>query len=249
MSFWTSFHYYRPTRPPVVTGPALATFVRDLAATGSVEPGFMSLSVKFGKRIDRDDKPTSREVEIYPRCYVYRDIRWDIRERDPIDVLRMADLLDDQDRPIYRAELSLGAVPERIWRPLMANREDGDTSACFHSWWLQLAPVESASLDSDGTFEVGWMSLGLSGPGYLSPLTPSELVRRATGVPELHEVTELCRRTWPVDPEWVPGIVAKLTPVARRHKVRQFRGKMGGLWPYDSLDEPWDWYWGVAESG
>jgi hypothetical protein len=67
--------------------------------------------------------------------------------------------------------------------------------------------------------------------------------------PELRAVTDVCRRRFPVDPDGAPTVMEKLTPERRKARVRTLRQRMGDLWPLHELDAPWDWYWGVAETG
>ncbi len=84
---------------------------------------------------------------------------------------------------------------------------------------------------------VGWIAVNLDGPGYLFPWSFRDLVDRAEAIAPVRELMSLCRRTWPV------------APGEPDRRVIEARRMMGELWPYPRLDGPWDWSWGLGESG
>src|SRR5439155_10702740 len=108
MSFYTSLRFYRPTRPPRVTGPLLARFIDALSATGLFErKGCNYLHIKFGRSIDMDDRSAMvREpVSDAPGLSTVRSIPWDL-EHDHVTLEEAVRVLGNHDRPIYRASVS-----------------------------------------------------------------------------------------------------------------------------------------------
>ena len=103
-------------------------------------------------------------------------------------------------------------------------------------WTCEIGPIQSFDLRSDEPLQVGWISVSLSGYGYLYPWSFADLVERVEADPGMRRVAELCRKSWPVPVE-LPD-----------DGIRELRQKVGGLWPYPA-DLPWDWYWGIAETG
>jgi hypothetical protein len=253
MSFYTSLNLYRPTRPPRVTGPLLAAFVEELCATGLFErTGAEYFHVKFGRSIDKDDRDTAEEVPVpgVPGMFTVRSIKWDV-DHDRIALADALTILSNHNRPIYRAAVTLGTLRKDVYTALQTQRPPPEVgeNMCLWDCNVRLGPVTLASLSDDATFAVGWMSVSFSGNGYLFPWTPRDLTSRAASLPQLQPVVEICRKHFPVHPEASPTVLAKLSPAARRRRVRELRRRMGELWPLDDLDAPWDWFWGVSETG
>lgn len=237
MGFFTTLHFYRPSNPPVITGLILAEFLRAFSSLQASD-GKRSLAtdVKFGKAIDQDEKPTTWEAPTStPGVTTYEGIEWDLSINcQSLD--EQATALAQHDRPIYRASLQIGTVTN--YHSLQRlNSPDNEVDLTLSSWSLEIGPVMSSGLESDTPFFVGWISVNISGYGYLFPWTPAELVERADAHPGVRRVMELCRATWPVKAE---------PPTRRQLDVRR---QMGDLWPYKQIDVPWDWYWGIQESG
>jgi hypothetical protein len=239
MSFYTSLLYYRPTPPPIITGPDLAAFVRafDQLAV-STENGPYTLQIKFGKAIDQDDKPAHwmQPMRDAPGISTLAEIDWDI-DKFCGSLEEDATQIGSHEQPIYRGFLSLGSVVENVGKDLRrAPCADNDQELCFDDWNMTIGPVQCSSLQGK-QFSVGWIALKLSGYGYLFPWTFAHLVRRAERNPTLQKVTRLLQETWPVPAKApLPEHVAE-------------RKMMGELWPYPDLDRPWDWYWGLRETG
>jgi hypothetical protein len=251
VSFYTTLHFYRPTPPPRVTGPSLARFVADLMETGCFERTHDdSFSVKFGRAIDQDEKGTSLELPVpgLPGVLNIRDIEWDIKQHQ----IAMADalrLLRAEDRPIYRSFISLGTAPQSVREALSTPRPDGERNLGLWDGFLSIEPIDLSQMSSDAPFRVGWMSVGYGGSGYLHPWTARDLTDRAATLAALSPLTVVCRKHFPVDPVYrgggfrrgiLPGVFSRRAYIRRR---------MGELWPFDRLDVPWDWYWGVHETG
>jgi len=95
---------------------------------------------------------------------------------------------------------------------------------------IEIGPIQAGRY---GEFGIGWIAVGLAGNGYLFPWTLPDLIARAESESSVQALMQLCRQTWPV----APG-----TPDV---KVQSLREQMGKYWPYDRLDLPWDWYWGL----
>lgn len=251
MSFYTSLHFYRPTAPPIVTGPALAKFLRDLNGTGVIgEFGGDLLKVKFGAAIDQDDRSEWIDTPVpgVPDVYSVSSIEYDL-ELDRVGLDAMCRALEEHDRPIYRASVLLGIARGDIIAALRTTRPDNDDyNLCLWDVGVSLRPVSIGTLDSE-EFVVGWMSVSLSGQGYLFPWTPRDLTSRAEQLPPLRPVMDLCRRRWPVEANATAKVLERLTAGLRVHRTRRTRKQMAELWPYEDLDRPWDWFWGVDETG
>lgn len=250
MSFYTSLRFYRPTPPPLITGPVLARFVADLLDSGAfVHEHDNALSVKFGQSIDQDEKDTASEEPIpdLPGVFKLHEIEWDIRVRT--SACEVLQLLSAHDRPIYRAFMSLGRVSDAIVKALQTPRpDDQQPNLWLTGASLEVGPIHVSEM-SKGPFAVGWISAGFGGNGYLWPWTARDLTDRAVALDALKPMTEICRTHFPVHLGYrgdgfrrgrLGGMFSRKSYVRRR---------MGDLWPFDRLDEPWDWYWGVSESG
>lgn len=238
MSFYTSLQYYRPTRPPRVTGDSLARFVAAFAGLDVAEDnGPLTVEVKFGEAIDQDDRPSAWDEPVYETISVVREIDWDV-EVHCASPRAVAAALKGHDRPVYRAHIQLGQATADIrLRMGRVGSPENEVDLRLSDWSLEVGPVVAFDLGSEELFQVGWISIGLSGYGYLYPWTFAELVRRAEDHPAIRQMTELCRATWPVQ----SGRPDRQT--------KRLRKRMGDLWPYREIDRPWDWYWGLCESG
>jgi hypothetical protein len=232
----TALFYYRPTPPPPVDGVSVARFLRAFAAIGAcAADGPFAYEIKAGSRIDRDDAPASWVRWVDERMGVRETLRWD--EAGRVDTLEaMAERLAAWGEPLYRARLALGAPPPDLGARLDPLGPRPERPLELAGWHLEFGPVESCGLESDGAYYVGWIRLGLFGPGCLWPAPLEAWVRRAEAEPTLRRVTEACRAAWPVETR----------PPNRR--LRRLRGWMGNLWPY-AEERPVDWAWGLAETG
>lgn len=99
-----------------------------------------------------------------------------------------------------------------------------------------MGPVDVCLLDWDGPVTVGWMSMDVSGYGYLYPWNFRQWVQKAQANEKINDVCELVRRTWPC---------SMRQPIAEQLKIRE---KMGPMW-LNSIDAPVDWAWGCSETG
>src|SRR5262249_21460578 len=142
------------------------------------------------------------------------------------------DALEGYDRPLYRALIQLGKATTHIRRHMgRVGSPENEVDLRLTDWSLEIGPMASFDLGSEDLFQVGWISVGLSGYGYLYPWTFAELVRRAEDHPAIRQMTELCRATWPV------------RSGRPDRQTKRLRKQMGELWPYREIDRPWGWYW------
>jgi hypothetical protein len=235
VSITTELHFYRPTDPPIVTGGSLAEFVRAFQNLGLCEEkGSRAVRLKFGEAIDQDEKPSAVYEPVNSVVYSVSEIEWDAAEQCE-SVSSVQTLLAAIRKPIYRAHLELGAATDDVIEQLKrVNSPDNDTDLWLTGWGLHIEPILSASFTTE-TYFIGWISVSISGYGYLFPWTFSDLVQRAEAHPGIRQLKELCRRTWPVEAR---------SPTPQQQEVRK---QMGELWPYDRIDLRWDWYWGLQE--
>jgi hypothetical protein len=252
MSFYTSLRFYRPTPPPVVSGREFLRFLHDLCSAGVFEArGATVLQIKFGRTIDQDEKSTMVEVplEDEPGVSLIRDIDWDVDE-PKITLEDAAEMLKGEDRAVYRAFAFIGTVNPAITAALQTRRpDDGEENLALWDGSVSIGPVRVCSLGGDREFQVGWMDVGIGGNGYLWPWTARDLTDRAARLPDLEPLTQVCRSSFPIDPnDRSPTFKAKRWSDVLRSR-RRGRRQMGALWPHDDLDVPADWHWGVAETG
>lgn len=113
MSTGTTVHFCRPGRPPVVRTGDLAAFLERIEDAGLVEPSETSLNVKFGWRIDKDDKPTSYVEPVDDVIGTVREIDWDIEFRATA-LSESAARLREKNRRIYRAQWLLGRLRDDV---------------------------------------------------------------------------------------------------------------------------------------
>ena len=239
MSFFTSLSFYRPCSPPVITVEDLANFITRIRDTGTLtDSGYQDLRVAFGNQIDQDLKDVIWTEQVAPLVRVVHDIEWDI-ESDMSSIQEMIDCLSSDKRHVYRASIDFGEPIDQVLAPITrTNSPENESDYCPDSLSLEIGPVRCHSLASDDEpVLTGWISLDLSGYGYLYPWTFRDVVERLEKTPEVKRLTKVCREFWPV-PSKRP-----------ERRFIEARNKHKDLWPYDDFDRPWDWYWGVSESG
>ncbi len=232
----TSLLFYRPTEPPPITAVALASFLRSFAELSAArDDASAAAQIKFGATVDTDDTPASWDEEVAEGIFVERTLAWDLTVQ-AASIHKLADALAHRSATLYRAVLELGPPDSGLCQQLQRPPEDkNDRGLSLERWSLDIGPVHSAAIGSDDFFVIGWVSLRLSGTGSLFPWTFERLVQRAETHPAVRQATELCKTTWPVDPE-------QPTPRLRRRRQR-----LGELWPLADMDAPLDWCWGLLE--
>jgi hypothetical protein len=247
MASSASLFCYRPKEPPAITGRDLAGFVEQFARLGIHKPESEEIKyqVKFGRAIDQNDKPTFWEKLVHrgkasAEVFEMHEIKWDIEEQfSALD--DMASSLAKHNKKIYRAYLSLGWPIANVTDDLKrVNSPENTNDFIPDQWGMEIGPVETASFSEPeetvgSSVQVGWISVSISGNGYLFPWSFTELVQRAERNPGMRKLMQLCKSTWPVPPAKVEARVVKL------------RKQLGKLWPYAQHDLPWDWYWGLHE--
>ena len=254
MSFQTSLFLYHPQPPRGLTTAKLAGFIREFAALGLAAPsGLIGFQVKFGRSVDQDERPSAWAVPVpgMGGCIsTWREIEYDAEDVAVPDLARLAGVLDRLPaKPIYRATLFLGSIAEPIRQALGRDPSpDNEIPLSLDDWTMAAGPVESHDLATDDPFRVGWLEIALSGRGYPHPWTFRDLIARAEAAPGVPALMNLCRRSWPIEPPRVPLLHLSGSSKPPR-RIIELRKSMGELWPYDDLDEPWDWCWGLRESG
>lgn len=238
MSFFTGLVFYRPCSPPPITADDLSRLVGRIVESGMLtDSGLRALKLKFGESIDQDDDGLLWTEETVPGVSELCEVEWDVHlERTTLR--QMLDSLASDDRRVYRAFLGLGAPTGGVLRPITReNSPENEIDYCPYSLSLEIGPIESYDLQSEAPLHVGWIGLTLSGYGYLYPWTLADVVRRLEAAPEIQRLAEICRSFWPVPADPPPADIVGLR--------REFRR----LWPYGDFEKPWDWYWGLQESG
>jgi hypothetical protein len=239
MSFYTSVVFYRPRKPPAMTASDIARFIVAIrGAKVLTRFGSRSLSVKFGKSIDKDHKGTTWEKRVAPGIAEVHEIKWDVELDGSPSLQDIIDCLNSDHRRIYRAHISLGMPIADVLRDITrTNSAENRIDYCPDQLSIYVGPVELCSLSSSTMANAGWISASLHGSGYLFPWTVRELVQRAQSSRAIRRISNLCRSFWPV--------VSKPPP----KRVIGARRQLGDLWPYNNAAKPWDWYWGVQETG
>ncbi len=246
MSFYTTLSFYRPTRPPKLNGGDLAKFVTMFASLGLSQDGIIRYGIKFGRSIDKDEKPISSDDPPVNGISIVRFPAYDA-EGTFETLAELAEALKKIDGTIYRANLSLGLVTDSIFESLRRlPSEENEEALTLDSWTLEIGPTQSYSMGSDDMFLVGLIAISLHGYGYLYPWTLRDLIDRAEAIAPIVGLMEGCRRLWPIVPSQRTWPINPNQPGRRVIKARQ---RMGKLWPYDRPDLPWDWFWGLGESG
>ena len=176
--------------------------------------------------------------EVAPNMFLLGDIEWDLSISHPGGILEFISALRTENRRIFRAFASLGALVDSAIEPITrSNSPENEYDFCPHTLSIEVGPIELHSLGCDAQALVGWIGVSLSGDGYLFPWTFREVIGQLESTPEIQRITEACRAFWPVP----------LKPVEER--IASMRKQIGVLWPYDDYDKPWDWYWGLQETG
>ncbi len=240
MSFYTGLTFYRPREPPAMTASELGQFIAQIRDAGLLaNDGFKYLQVRFGRSIDQDERGTSDlEEETAPGLYIMKDIEWDLELSGPSDIAEIIAALANDKRRIYRATASLGTPMDAVLQPITrTNSPENTIDFCPYSLDIEIGPVMIGSLGCEALAFAGWIGVSLSGSGYLFPWTFRDVVKRLEGAPEIQRMTDVCRSFWPV------------SPGPPEDRIVDMRTQIGELWPYEDLDKPWDWYWGLQESG
>ena len=239
MSFFTSLSHYRPGSPPSVTADDLSRFIAQISETSSLtDSGLRLLQVKFGDSIDQDDKGTTWEEESVPGISMVHDIEWDLDLSSQPTHQQMVDSLASDQRRIYRAFVMLGMPIDDVLQPITReNSPENEINYYPDGLSVEIGPIKCYDMASEEPLHVGWISLSLSGGGYLFPWTFRDAHARLQDSSQIRRLADLCRSFWPV-------ALDSLDP-----QVIQLRKKLNELWPYDQFDQPLDWCWGLQESG
>lgn len=238
MSFWSSLNLVRTARPPIVSVAAIGHFIGKILATGALDGDEQTeCEIKYGSRIDVDDKTTNViDWDVSGYIGTTRDYPWDRSETFPT-LAAMSDALRTDSRSVYRAFINLGSLQQdlvsAVSREASEENEEGLT-LCNLSF--NVGPVIVEVLEGDSQAMVGWMGLTFSGPGYFFPWDYRHARQRAESVILIRELTALCREAWPVP----------TSPISEQ--VVESRRQLASLWLYDDLAAPVDWLWFPSES-
>jgi hypothetical protein len=222
-----------------VTTPALAAFLRSVNESGAaVADDDLRYEVKYGPQVDADDRGIeSVEWDESGALGTVGEYPWDRSASFPT-LGAMADSLDADSRPVYRAWLALGSLhPEAAAALTREPSEDNEVGLYLSTLSFTVGPVRVRGLGSEAEALVGWMGLTVGGPGYFFPWEYREARKRAEGVGLVNALAEVCRRTWPVRP-----VPASAEVIAARRELSE-------LWLYDDVRLPQGWWWFADESG
>lgn len=239
MSFYSSLKYYRPGPPPRLTTEDLADFLIEIEQSGMVEADEeFSLDLKYGESIDVDEKPTRWfEPTEVPFIYTCGEIDWDA-ELTSYSLVDLANQLRAESRTLSRASGALGqlndAACQSITREPCEQNEHGFYPEHFG---IEIGRVEIHSLGMDEPVHVGWISIEVSGNGYLFPWEPKDIVARAEQSAPLTQLAAICRKRWPTE-----GALPDRQTIKMRKHLKE-------AWPYADVRKPLDWCWGTFESG
>jgi len=238
MSFFTTIHFYRPGPALVISTAQLADFMERVAETGITTCEPSSLHLKYGKCIDKDMKPSYWWEPVNETGVISfgRSVRWNI-DRYDLDFQSSLSILRNHDKSVYRALIDVGALADHIIAALSRDPGPENERGLYpDSLSIELGPTTISDPNEEPEYLVGWMSINLSGNGYLFPWTHRDLIIRLNACHEVQRLMSLCRETWPVEPLIPsPDVIA-------------LRKEMGELWGGDDYDAPADWRWGIQES-
>jgi hypothetical protein len=238
MSFYIALIYYRPRKPPIVTANDLATVVARLAETGKLKPsGMYGAKVKFGDSIDADDRETTLYEPQETGVILVGEIEWDLNCCSLTSVEEVIKSLFGNHNRIYRALIFLGTPTPDVLEPVSrVNSPENTHDFVPYDLSLEIGPIIAGDMATEELIQVGWISLNLSGSGYLYPWSLTEAVRRASSSESIRELTDVVRTMWPV------------SAAAPEAEIVELRRRIPDVWPYEA-DRPWDWYWGAHETG
>jgi hypothetical protein len=246
MGFETDAFCYRAgPKPPIITGPDLSAFCRRVEAIGIIGPDYpWSIKLKYGQSIDQDDRSMYQEKVVAPGIFALEPPAWDVVvQLPPRKALALLDhppastrrrwwaLFNKPSRPpypIYRANLYLGVLKDEYCTTIQHELQQNYLSLGEISFSIGVKTICDANAGT--VFEVGWMALHVSGPGYPFPWTYEETLQRIHDHPQLQALRELCREMWP----------AAKVPVDA--ELCDARRQMGKFWQ-GPVDAPHDWYW------
>lgn len=216
----------------------LGVFAQALQAADLLESAeACSVKFKLGNAVDQDEAGTSCHEELGAGMFLMAEYGWDVSE-SATSLAPLLEKLQGDDRTIYRAYFDLGLASDALSDPITrVNSPDNTVDFLPGSLSFSVGPVEIFDLGSDNIGVVGWMDVSISGNGYLFPWTFRDVVDRLEASPEWQRLRSVCRELWPVG-EGVPPL-----------EIIEARKQLGRLWPYDTYDRKFDWYWGIFETG
>lgn len=238
MSFYTALQFYRPTPAPKIAASDLAAAVEALQGTGLLAPsGSFSIQMKFGASVDCDDKDTIWEEEVAPGVYASHDIEWDVANSELKSLDEVIEIARRSTDGIYRATLFLGKPAKEVLADITrAGSPENAVDFCPDTISLEVGPVRAGLLDTEELHRVGWITLSLSGRGYLFPWSLADAVQRCEQSQPIRKLTHPIRALWPVTPS-LPGL-----------ETIDLRKRSPHWWAYPDCERAWDWYWCALET-
>jgi hypothetical protein len=243
LSFWTTFHFFRPAPLPSITGKDLAAFLQAVRALNVMhDRGLCTAQVIFGK-LPTDDLEPLHSIESLDGDFGMvsflrstsqpLDLDWSSTTTGWSDLLQQL----DRDDSVYRAQIGLGDANADFVNAVHQPAPENSQTVCPCQWSLNLDLIDLCSLTHDEPQTVSLMSISLGGQGYCFPRTVEQVLKAVRSRPETQLIEDLVRKTWPV------------TPAHPSPEFIQMRRELAALAPCDDFKAPIDWCWGVNENG
>jgi hypothetical protein len=257
MSTYTTAYCYRSGGEPQIVKPAdLARFIERILALDILTWDNLGIQIKFGEKIDQDDRTTYEEEQVGNNSYLLLDYDWDINEerlsysgalsllgnplkykeiieKPKLFFLKPKTIQKKLPENIYRASISFNEMKESVWKNL-SHQEQGNY-LYLSDFSFDITIIEVADPQEAEVYQTGWMAFSVHGNGYLFPWTYEDTLIKLRQHPVLNQIRDICREMWP----------ASTTPPDK--EIIASRMKMGKLWS-ESADAPDDWYWTICES-
>jgi len=264
MSYFSNAVFYRPDVAPIVKSTEVGLFLKKLQDLEFVSQSELAAAeINWGERVSEDVRPFYIEEDI--SSTIHRKPWWkrifghqpsieltttfsNIKPLEPdftcnTSFDELIDQLMARDQAIGRLLIN-GSLTEDQCEHFQSPHPSGEEiNFRPDSWSLEFGQiklsringweVEGMGLLSD--IEVAEMAFSIGGYGYFYPWTFREWVERFTDDPELKQICELCRKTWPVE-ETIPS-----------QELLKARRECEDLWPYEDIEGQLDWAWGPQE--
>ena len=251
----TAYCFRSGGEPPVVKPADLARFIERILELDILTWGNLGVQIKFGKKIDQDDKTTYEEEQVGNNSFLMLDYRWDINEermlysdalsllgnspklkniilKPKLFYLKLKTLTKQLSSNIYRATITFNEMKESVWKSL--SHQEQRNYLYLSDFSFHITIIEVANPQEEGIYQVGWMAFSVHGNGYLFPWTYEETLEKLRQHPVLNQIRDICRAMWPASAT-SPG-----------KEIIDNRIKMGKLWS-EPVDAPDDWYWSICE--
>lgn len=240
MSFFSSLILFYPGKPPRMKGTDLHELAVSLRDAVGVEPASKaSVSLKWGRRIDRDykrfDEMEWNDVGDGMAVGHLRSFPWDVKHFNVPWASAWPNAFVLQ-RTIYRADVSLGNLTKPAIESLAAadpseswSRIEPDCAA------IVVNPICPVTLSSEQLVCTGLMAVKFAGYGYFTwRSSMAEYAAQYAVAPPVLEARRICRERYPVARDGIFGRVAD---------------HLGELFLNRTDYEAGDWILSIAETG